>query len=56
MNVTIPHGYRSSVSWLATWSHPGRLKAVDASLAQRVKLLLSGVEVDLDAPLSADVG
>jgi antitoxin PrlF len=34
--------------------HPGRLHAVDASLAQRIQALTGGVEVDLDAPLSAD--
>lgn len=34
--------------------HPERLQAVDTSLAQRIQALLSGVEVDLDAPLSAD--
>ena len=34
--------------------HPERLQAVDASLAQRIQALLSGVEVDLDAPLSAE--
>lgn len=34
--------------------HPERLRAMDASLAQRIQALLSGVEVDLDVPLSAD--
>ena len=34
--------------------HPERLQAVDASLAQRIRGLLDGVEVELDAPLSAD--
>ncbi len=34
--------------------HPERLKAVDADFAQRIQALVSGVEVDLDAPLSAD--
>jgi len=34
--------------------HPERLRAVDASLAQRIQALVGGVEVDLDAPLSAD--
>lgn len=34
--------------------HPERLQAVDAGLAQRIHALVGGVEVDLDAPLSAD--
>jgi antitoxin PrlF len=34
--------------------HPERLKAVDAGFAQRIQALVDGVEVDLDAPLSAD--
>lgn len=34
--------------------HPERLKAVDADFAQRIQALVGGVEVDLDAPLSAD--
>jgi antitoxin PrlF len=34
--------------------HPERLQAVDAALAQRIQVLVGGVEVDLDAPLSAD--
>lgn len=34
--------------------HPERLQAVDAGLAQRIQALVGGVEVDLDAPLSAD--
>ncbi|MEW6695424.1 MAG: type II toxin-antitoxin system PrlF family antitoxin [Pseudomonadota bacterium] len=34
--------------------HPERLKAVDAGLAQRIQALVSGVEVDLAALLSAD--
>ena len=34
--------------------HPERLQAVDAGLAQRIQALVDGVEVDLDAPLSAD--
>lgn len=34
--------------------HPDRLQAVDASLVQRIQSLVAGVEVDLDAPLSAD--
>lgn len=34
--------------------HPERLQAVDAGLAQRVQALVAGVEVDLEAPLSAD--
>lgn len=35
-------------------SHPERLQAVDASFVQRLQSLTSGVEVDLDAVLSAD--
>ena len=34
--------------------HPERLQAVDAGLAQRIKALLGGVEVDLATPLSAE--
>lgn len=34
--------------------HPERLQAVDAGFAQRIQALVGGVEVDLDAPLSAD--
>jgi len=34
--------------------HPERLQAVDASLAQRIQALVGSVEVDVDAPLSAD--
>jgi len=33
--------------------HPERLQAVDAGLAQRIQALVGDVEVDLDAPLSA---
>lgn len=35
-------------------SQPERLQAVDAGLAQQLQSLVSGVEVDLDAGLSAD--
>ena len=35
-------------------AHPERLQAVDAGLAQRIQALVGNVEVDLDAPLSAD--
>ena len=35
-------------------SHPERLRAVDAGLVQRIQSLVSGIEVDLDAALSAD--
>ena len=35
-------------------SHPERLQAVDAGLAQRLQSLVGGIEVDLDAALSAD--
>ena len=34
--------------------HPERVRAVDAGLAQRIQALVGGVEIDLDAPLSAD--
>ena len=34
--------------------HPERLQAVDAGLAQRIQALVDAVEVDLEAPLSAD--
>jgi antitoxin PrlF len=33
---------------------PERLKALDADFAQRIQALVGGVEVDLDAPLSAE--
>ncbi|WP_420795811.1 type II toxin-antitoxin system PrlF family antitoxin [Ectothiorhodospira magna] len=35
-------------------SHPERLQAVDAGLAERLQSLVDGVEIDLDAALSAD--
>ncbi|MHB8921577.1 MAG: type II toxin-antitoxin system PrlF family antitoxin [Halothiobacillus sp.] len=35
-------------------SHPERLQAVDAGLVQRLQSLDGGIEVDLDAALSAD--
>ena len=34
--------------------HPQRLKTIDASLVQRLQSLSGGIEVDLEAPLSAD--
>ena len=34
--------------------HPERLQTVDAGLVQRLQTLIDGVEVDLDAALSAD--
>lgn len=34
--------------------HPERLQAVDAGLVQRLQSLVDGVDVDLDAALSAD--
>ena len=34
--------------------HPERLQAIDASFVQRLQSLVSDIEVDLDAPLSAD--
>lgn len=33
---------------------PGRLKVIDADLIRRIHSLVRDVEVDLDAPLSAD--
>lgn len=35
-------------------SHPERLQPVDAQFVQRLQSLTDGIEVDLDAPLSAD--
>ena len=34
--------------------HPERLQVIDASFVQRLQSLTGGIEVDLDAPLSAD--
>lgn len=35
-------------------SHPERLQAIDTSFVGRLQSLTAGIEVDLDAPLSAD--
>ncbi|MBS0507759.1 MAG: type II toxin-antitoxin system PrlF family antitoxin [Proteobacteria bacterium] len=35
-------------------SHPERLQAIDVSFVQRLQSLTGGIEVDLDALLSAD--
>lgn len=35
-------------------SHPERLQALDTSFVQRLQTLTNGIEVDFDAPLSAD--
>lgn len=35
-------------------SHPQRLQSIDASFVQRLQSLTGGIEVNLDAPLSAD--
>lgn len=35
-------------------THPGRLRALDAGFAKRVRSLVKGVKVDLDAKLRAD--
>lgn len=35
-------------------SHPERLQVVDASFVQHIQSLVNRIEVDLDAPLSAD--
>lgn len=34
--------------------HPERLQPVGSGLVQRIQSLVGGIEVDLDAPLSAD--
>ena len=34
-------------------NHPERLQTIDASFVQRLQSLTGGIEVDLDAPLSA---
>jgi antitoxin PrlF len=34
--------------------HPDRLQALDATFVHRLQSLTKGIEVDLDAPLSAD--
>lgn len=34
--------------------HPERLQALDANFVQRLQSISMGIEVDLDAPLSAD--
>lgn len=35
-------------------SHPEKIRAVDAGLAQRIQSLVGGIEVDLNAALSED--
>jgi antitoxin PrlF len=35
-------------------AHPARLQTVDAGLAERLRSLVGGIEVDLDAALSAE--
>jgi antitoxin PrlF len=35
-------------------SHPERLQAVDAARLERLQSLVAGIELDLDAALSAD--
>ena len=35
-------------------SHPERLQAIDSTFVQRIQSLTAGIEIDLDAPLSAD--
>jgi len=35
-------------------SHPERLQAVDTSLVQHLQSLIGDIQIDLDAPLSAD--
>lgn len=34
--------------------HPERLKPIDEHLMQRIKVLVGGLDVDLDTPLSVD--
>jgi antitoxin PrlF len=34
--------------------HPERIRAIDTGLVERLRALVAGVDVDLDAPLSAD--
>lgn len=34
--------------------HPERIKAIDTNLAKRITTLVKDIDVDLDAPLSAD--
>ena len=34
--------------------HPERIQAIDASLVQRIHSLVDGIEIDLNAALSAD--
>lgn len=34
--------------------HPGRVQSLSPDLAQRIQRLVGGVQLDLDAPLSAD--
>lgn len=35
-------------------NHPERLQAIDAGFVQRLRSLTGGIDIDLDAPLSAD--
>ena len=35
-------------------AHPERLQALDVALAERIQMLVGGIEVDFDEPLSAD--
>lgn len=35
-------------------SHPERLQAIDSTFVQRIQSLTGGIEIDLDATLSAD--
>lgn len=60
---TIPEGLESAAPVLGEFlgflavdiaSHPERLQAVDAGLVDRLQSLVGGIEVDLDASLSAD--
>ncbi len=35
-------------------NHPERLQAIDSTLVQRIQSLTSGINIDLDAPLSME--
>lgn len=35
-------------------SHPERVQLIDATFVQRIRSLIGGIYIDLDAPLSAD--
>lgn len=45
-------GKRDKLRDMAT--HPERLQAVDAAVVQRIQSLVDGIDVDLNAPLTAE--